>query len=104
MLVAGRKRLLGLFPYDTHTVDPAVRQELIVHLTGPEADTDLRAPVLARLLVRSGLHRRNRLSREDRARLESLSNDAPSTTPAPAGLDAVDLVMATVLYTTVISD
>ncbi|MGY2130277.1 GPP34 family phosphoprotein [Blastococcus sp. SYSU DS0617] len=104
VLVAGRKRLLGLFPYDTHTVDPAVRRQLIDHLTGPQADADPRAHVLARLLVASGLHRRNGLSRGERARLGSLSEHAPSTTPAPAALDAVDLAMVTVLYTTVISD
>lgn len=104
VLVAGRKRLLGLFPYGTHTVDPAVRRQLVEHLTGPRADADPRAHVLARMLVSSGLHRRYRLSRDERARLERLSEHAPPTTPAPAALDAVDLAMATVLYATVISD
>ncbi|MGY1855128.1 GPP34 family phosphoprotein [Modestobacter sp. SYSU DS0290] len=104
VLTQGRKRLAGLFPYSTNTVDRAVRQRLVDHLTGPGAETDPRAAVLARLLVRSRLHLRNGLTGDVRARLEEVAERAPSTTPAPAALSAVDLAMVTVVYTTVIND
>ncbi|MGY2067053.1 GPP34 family phosphoprotein [Blastococcus sp. SYSU DS0619] len=104
VLVQGRERLIGLFPYETNTVDPAVRQQLVDHLTGPRADTDARALVLARLLVKSRLHQRGGLSRDERSGIEDLSGRAPGSTPVPAAVSAVDLAMVTVLYTTVISD
>ncbi|WP_222192524.1 GPP34 family phosphoprotein [Modestobacter italicus] len=104
VLVQDRKRLAGLIPYSTNTVDPAVRQALLEHLTGPGAEADPRAAVLARLLVKSRLHLRGGLGRAERTALEQLSERAPASTPAPAAMSAVDIAMVTVVYTTVISE
>ncbi|GAA4670240.1 hypothetical protein [Nocardioides nanhaiensis] len=90
LLVPGRGRLLGLVPYPRHDV-PAGTVETLAHDLAGAAATTERGRAVARLVVRSGLHRRHGLDTAVREALEAVSQQAGEV-PHPA-LDAIDVAI-----------
>lgn len=90
LLTPGRGRLLGLVPYPRHDVPAGTVAALARDLVGAARD-DERGRALARLVVRSRLHRRHDLDTALCESLEEVSQQAGDV-PHPA-LDAIDVAI-----------
>lgn len=97
LLVPGRGRLAGLIPYPRHDVPEGLVEELADDLVG--ARDDPRAQAVARLVVRSRLHRRHDLPAATTRDLEALS-EAAGDLPHPA-LDSIDVAIGITVLTAV---
>lgn len=101
VLTHERGRFLGMFGYDRHQVDSAVKQALIDALCGPDAATDPRLPALARLLVKARLHLRHGLSSGQRSKLQELAEQAEQTPVPPEAIRAVDIAVGYAIYSAI---
>ncbi|WP_122818064.1 GPP34 family phosphoprotein [Nocardioides pantholopis] len=104
VLTKDRAKLFGVFGYDRHRVDPALRAALLAELDGPAARSVPRAQALARLLTSSALHRHLDLDDTRRHRLEQLAEDR-SDTPLPGPLfTAMDVAIASAVAPSVLGE
>lgn len=102
LLTPGRGRLLGVVGYDRHDVAPGVRERLLVDVL--ETPDDTRSQALARLLVKSGLHRRHGITTDQRRRLGEIAERAAQGPLPEPTMSALDLALVSVVYTTTISE
>ncbi|SDP74746.1 Golgi phosphoprotein 3 (GPP34) [Actinopolyspora xinjiangensis] len=96
-----RGKLLGLFGYDRHEVDPEVKQALTDALCGPDAESDPRLPALARLLVKARLHSRHEFDSGQRARLQELAERAERTPVPRTATRVIDVAVGYAIYTSI---
>src|SRR5699024_202950 len=99
VLTHDRGKFLGIFGYDRHRVDTAVKQALVNALCSPESASNPRLPALARLLVKARLHQRNGLDGDQQDRLQELAAQAEQTPVPHEAIRAVDIVVGYAVYT-----